>query len=267
MTSKAQIVATLGPASSNTETLLHMAEHQMDVARLNFAWGSFEEKAAQIAVVRDVEKKLQRKILIIADLPGPRIQEGSVHSYEKDIKILTPDDIKRIAFGVEQNVDYFALSFIGSAKDVLDARNAVTNARGTQRLIAKIERKAALDQIEEIISVSDAIMVARGDLGNEIPLEQIPFAQARIIALANKAGKPVITATEMLLTMKDNPRPTRAEVTDVANAILQGSDAIMLSEETSVGKYPVDTITMMEKIALEAEKHITRSFNTLTPLN
>ncbi len=269
--SRAQIVTTLGPASSNDKVFFDMVVHQADVARLNFAWGSYDEKASQIAVVRAAEKKFGRRIPIVADLPGPRVQRADKgdqgHTYQKDIKVLTDIDIDHMRFCIERNVDYFALSFIGSAKDVENARAAVKKLGGRQPLIAKIERKAALDDLEAIVLAADAIMVARGDLGTEIPLEQIPFAQARIIALANGAGKPVITATEMLLTMKDNPRPTRAEVTDVANAILQGSDAVMLSEETSVGKYPVETVAMMERIAVEAEKHAKgRGFNILKPL-
>ena len=266
--SKAQIVTTLGPASSNEKTFAGMVAHQADVARLNFAWGNREEKAAQIAVVRAVEKKLGKRIPIIADLPGPREQQGKNHTYRKGAAVLTQEDIEHMKFGIEKNVDYFALSFIGSAKDVENARSAVKKLGGKQPLIAKIERKESLDDLEAIIKAADAIMVARGDLGNEIPLEQLPFAQMRIIKLSNKAKKPVITATEMLLSMKDNPRPERAEVTDVANAILEGSDAVMLSEETSVGKYPVETVAMMEKIVLEAEKHVKgRKFYVLKPLS
>lgn len=256
MNSKAQIVATIGPASSKEEVFLSMAEHQADIARLNFAWGSHDEKAGQIAVVRSVEKKVGRKILIIADLPGPRAQHDRTHTYNRAIPSLTELDKGHIKFCIEKGVDYFALSFVASADDIEKARTAVKSFGGTQPLIAKIERKDALDNLEEIIAAADAVMVARGDLGNDIPLETLPFAQAHIIALANAAQKPVITATEMMLSMKENPSPTRAEVTDVANAILQGSDAVMLSEETSVGKYPVETVAMMEKIVLEAEKHL-----------
>lgn len=266
MTSKAQIVATLGPASGNTETFFVMVKNQAIAVRLNFAWGNFEEKLVQIDTVRAAEKKFNVRIPIIADLPGPRIQEGKIHGYKKNISVLTDADIERMKFCIEKNVDYFALSFVGSAHDVEVARAVVKKLGGAQKIIAKIERLAALEAIKEIIAVSDAIMIARGDLGSEIPLEQIPFAQAKIIALSNQAGKPVITATEMLLSMKENPRPTRAEVTDVVNAILQGSDAVMLSEETSIGKYPVETVQMMEKIIIEAEKHTQQSRSHLVSL-
>ncbi|HEU5114807.1 MAG TPA: pyruvate kinase [Candidatus Paceibacterota bacterium] len=259
MASKADIVTTLGPASSNTEAFFKMVESGADIARLNFAWGSYEEKAAQIEVVRAAEKRFGKRIPIIADLPGPRTQHVRGHTYTKDIPVTTEMDIEHMKFCVKHGVELIALSFIGSAKDVEGARAALKNVGGTQPLIAKIERKAALDNIEAVIKAADAIMVARGDLVSEIPIETLPFAQKRIIEAANAAKKPVITATEMLLSMKDNPLPTRAEVTDVANAILQGSDAVMLSEETSVGKHPSEAVAMMEKITLEAEKHIARS--------
>jgi pyruvate kinase len=136
---------------------------------------------------------------------------------------------------------------------------------GRQMVIAKIERAIALLSLEQIIAEADAVMIARGDLGNEVPLEQIPFIQDRIIKKARKAGKPVIVATQMLLSMVENLTPSRAEVTDVATAILEGADAVMLSDETAKGKYPVETVIMMEKIIIEAEKHLSGSvtFNQL----
>jgi len=266
MASKAQIVATLGPASSNEKTFFDMVRRQADVARLNFAWGSYEEKSAQIAVVRAAEKEFNRRIPIIADLPGPRMTHDRGHTYDKKVTIPTEVDIEHMKFSIEKKVDFFAVSFVGSADDVENVRAALKKLGGKQKLIAKIERKAALSDLEAIVKASDAIMVARGDLGSEIPLEEIPFVQARIIALSNKAKKPVITATEMLLSMKENPLPTRAEVTDVANAILLGSDAVMLSEETSVGKHPIEAVAMMERIVVESERHIKRNLNTLAPL-
>ncbi|MCX6716193.1 MAG: pyruvate kinase [Candidatus Taylorbacteria bacterium] len=255
--SKAQIVATIGPASSTREILKTMIEHQLDVVRLNFSWADLETRVQQIELVRQLEKECGRKIPIIQDLPGPRVQKGSEHTYDHGaVSIITERDEEFIEFGVLHKMDYIAMSFVGSAEDVNICREIVRKYSGRQRIIAKIERKAALDSIDEIIAVSDAIMVARGDLGNEIPLEKIPFAQAMIIKKCKEAGKPVITATQMLLSMVESPVPTRAEVTDVANAILQGSDAVMLSEETAKGKYPIEVITMMEKIVLEAEKHM-----------
>lgn len=256
-TSKAQIVATVGPVSSRYDILLEMTNHQMDVARLNFSWHDFKTRVEQIDTIRRIEKICGRKIPIIEDLPGPRIQEAVGHTYDREApSALTEQDKKSIEFGAEKGIDYVALSFVGGANDVVLCREAIRRCKGGQLIIAKIERKVAVEAVDEIIAVADAIMVARGDLGNEIPLERIPFVQAEIIQKAKKAGKPVITATQMLLSMVENPTPTRAEVTDVANAILQGSDAVMLSEETAKGKYPVESVAMMEKIVVEAERHM-----------
>ena len=255
--SKAQIVATIGPASSSRETLQAMLEHQLDVVRLNFSWGSLEERIQQISLVRELASGFGRHVPIIQDLPGPRIQEGAEHTYDRNtLSSLTDHDRGFIQFGAEQKLEYVALSFVGGPEDVEAGRAAVKACGGAQRLIAKIERKAALDAIDAIIAAADAVMVARGDLGNEIPLEAIPFAQARIIEKCKAAGKPVITATQMMLSMVESPTPTRAEVSDVANAILEGSDAVMLSEESAQGKYPVEAVKMMERILVEAERHM-----------
>lgn len=257
MNSRAQIVVTIGPACGDEEMLLTLCNRQMDIARLNFSWGDEEKFAHYIKSLRDIEKRIGRHIPIVGDLSGPRIQEVEGHTYDKkSITVLTERDKKFIRFGVDHGVDYFALSFVGSAADVLLCRKAIESCSGRQRIIAKIERAEALANIDAIIEASDAIMIARGDLGNEVPLERIPFVQAEIIAKCKKAGKPVITATQMMLSMVEHPVPTRAEVTDVANAILQGSDAVMLSDETAAGKYPLETVIMMEKIVIEAELHI-----------
>lgn len=167
-------------------------------------------------------------------------------------------------FGVENNLDYISVSFVGSSEDIIDCRNEIHKWGGKQKIIAKIERKSAVENIDKIIEVADAIMIARGDLGNEVPLEKIPFVQDEIIKKCKSAGKPVITTTQMLYSMTDNPSPTRAEATDVVNAVLEGSDAVMLSEETSVGKYPIRAVYVMEHLALEAESHLQNpKFNPL----
>lgn len=256
LSSKAQIIATIGPASADKKIFTELIKHQVDVVRLNFSWGNPEEKEDQIKLTRDTEKELGKKIIIIQDLPGPRVQEKNGHTYaETKETYLTDRDKEYIKFGVTMNIDYAALSFVGSARDIQEGRDFIKKCGGTQKIIAKIERKQAVENLDEIIQASDAIMVARGDLGKEYPLEQIPFVQALIIKKCNKAKKPVITATEMMMSMVHHKIPTRADVTDVAYAILQGTDCVMLSEETARGRYPVETVTMMEKIVLEAERH------------
>ena len=166
---------------------------------------------------------------------------------------LTPKDRDDLRFGLSQEVDYVALSFVRGAGDIATVRRHMGRCGGSAPVIAKIEKHEALDEMGAILEAADGIMVARGDLGVEIPLERIPRVQKDLIRKSREAGKPVITATQMLRSMVDSPRPTRAEVTDVANAILDGTDAVMLSEETAVGRYPVESAVMMARIAREAE--------------
>ncbi|HEY7221986.1 MAG TPA: pyruvate kinase [Candidatus Binatia bacterium] len=170
-----------------------------------------------------------------------------------NIRALTRHDKKDMAFGIAQNVDMIALSFVRDAGDILYARREMKKLGASIPLIAKIEKHEALDHIDSILESVDAIMVARGDLGLEIAQERIPGVQKMIIAKANRLGKPVITATQMLRSMVWNPRPTRAEVADVANAILDGTDALMLSEETAAGDYPLDAVKVMAQVAEETE--------------
>jgi pyruvate kinase len=177
------------------------------------------------------------------NLPGSKLQVDSI----------TKKDRKDIAVGVEEGVDAIALSFVRSAADITAARRAIKEAGGDVPLIAKIEKHEAVENIESIVAAAQGVMVARGDLGVEIELERVPLVQKSIIRICNAVGKPVITATQMLVRMVDNPRPTRAEATDVANAILDGTDAVMLSEETAVGKYPIEAVMMMDRIARGAE--------------
>jgi len=255
--SRAQIVATIGPASENPEILIEMIKHQLDVVRMNFSWADLDIRRRQIKDIRKCAGECGRQIPIIIDLPGPRVQKDKDHAYNSQAtSSITEQDKNFIKFAAEQNVEYVAVSFVGGPHDVKKCREVVNSFGGKQKIIAKIERMVALENLDQIIVEADAIMVARGDLGNEAPLERIPFIQNEIVHATNKAGKPVIVATQMLLSMVENPLPTRAEVTDVANAILQGSDAVMLSEETTIGKYPLDVVKMMERIVVEAEKHI-----------
>ncbi len=170
-----------------------------------------------------------------------------------DVPSLTDKDLTDLAFGIQCGVDYVGLSFVRTAADLHEARRIVEAHGAAVPLVAKIEKHEAVANMDEIIDAADAIMVARGDLGVETPLEKGPLVQKRLIERSNRAGKPVITATQMLRSMVENPRPTRAEVTDVANAVLDGTDAVMLSEETAVGAHPVESVAMMARIAQDAE--------------
>jgi pyruvate kinase len=169
---------------------------------------------------------------------------------------VTAYDLKCLKYGIQAEVDFIAVSFVQQAKDIIKAKKYLTQKRKQISVIAKIERKIAFDNIDSIIDASDAVMVARGDLGIEAELEDVPFLQKEIIRKCNISGKPVITATQMLESMVSSPQPTRAEVTDVANAILDGTDALMLSEETAIGQYPLKTVKMMVNIAAKTEKRL-----------
>ncbi|MEI6296510.1 MAG: pyruvate kinase [bacterium] len=254
--SRSYTVATIGPASGEVETLKKMIAHRMDLARLNFSHGTHETHAKYIAAIREASKLNERYIPIIQDLSGPREKTDDGHQLNKELEsVITDKDKEDLKFGLEQNVDYVALSYVSSGKDVIELRDLMEKYGKVKPIIAKIERPEAIPNLDDIIEKTDAVMVARGDLGNSMPLEQLPFLQAMIVKKCNKAQKPVIVATQMMLSMVNSPTPTRAEVTDVSNAILQGADGVMLSEETTIGKYPVQTVEMMEKIVLEAEKY------------
>jgi len=182
-----------------------------------------------------------------------------------DLPAMTDKDVKDLAFGVRLGVDYIALSFVQRAKDVSLARQAITERGGQIPLIAKLEKAEAINALDEIIKEADGVMVARGDLGVELDPEWVPVLQKTIIQKANTAGIPVIIATQMLESMVHSPRPTRAETSDVANAILDGTDAVMLSAETAVGEYPVEAVTMMDRIARAAESSTPSMFGARGP--
>jgi pyruvate kinase len=177
------------------------------------------------------------------NIPGTKMSMASI----------TESDLCDVQFGLEHDVDWIAASFIRDAQDLFPVTKMIRKSQKPVKLIAKIEKAEAVQDIDNIINCVDGIMVARGDLGVELPLEKVPEIQKSIIKKANKAGKPVITATQMLESMTSNRRPTRAEVTDVANAIFDGTDAVMLSGETAIGEYPVETVQTMSRIAQEAE--------------
>ncbi len=254
---KAQIVATIGLASKEKAMIKEMILNGMDIMRLNFSWGTYEEHGNYIKNVREIEAEVGRPIKIIQDLSGPRMQHEEGHEYDQSsVELITPKDLKDLAFGIESGVDYVAMSYVGNKDDVLKLRAEMEKLGKVLPIIAKIERKIAYENIHEIIEHASGIMIARGDLGNEVPLEQIPFIEKDIITKCKQANKPVIVATQMMLSMTKSPIPTRAEVTDVAYAIGCGADAVMLSEESASGQYPVEAVTMMNKIILESEKYL-----------
>ncbi|MBE9069052.1 pyruvate kinase [Leptolyngbya cf. ectocarpi LEGE 11479] len=207
--------------------------------------------------MRVVSKDMEKRNLNCEVVVGGKLSNSKGVNFPGvylSIKALTDKDRVDLAFGLDQGVDWVALSFVRNPQDVLEIKEIIANAGKRVPVIVKIEKHEAIEQMEAILSLSDGVMVARGDLGVELPAEDVPILQKRLIATANRLGIPVITATQMLDSMVSNPRPTRAEVSDVANAILDGTDAVMLSNETAVGDYPVEAVATMAKIAMRTEK-------------
>ncbi len=220
-----------------------------------------EVKVGGTIMVHDGKKRLQitkikgSEIVCKVVVGGPLGNKKGVNLPDAELTIhaLTAKDKKDLEFGLRNKVDFFALSFVRKAEDIHELRDILKKAKSDARIIAKIETPQALENLDAIVEAADGIMVARGDLAIEIPAEEVPMAQKRMIAACIAAGKPVITATQMLESMIKSPIPTRAEVSDVANAIMDGTDAVMLSEETTLGEYPVEAVKMMTKIALRVE--------------
>ena len=337
---KTKIVCTIGPASESVETLVKLINAGMNVARLNFSHGDFEEHGARIVNIREASKITGKMCAILLDTKGPEIRtnnmkdgivsliagetvrismtevEGTKDKFSStypelindvvvgnhillddgliDLEVteidrenneivtliknsgilknkkgvnlpgiktnfpgITQKDTEDIIFGIENDVDFIAASFVRRASDVLAITEILEKHNATHiQIIPKIENQEGLDNIDEILKVSQGLMVARGDLGVEIPTEEVPIAQKMLIKKCNALGKPVITATQMLDSMQRNPRPTRAEAGDVANAIFDGTDAVMLSGETAAGDYPVEAVTTMATIAIRTEEAI-----------
>ena len=329
---RTKIVATIGPASREPETLKRMVDAGLDVARLNFSHGSREIHAENAERVRAAANAAGRQVAILQDLPGPKLRIGALEDGIAELKpgeklmlrcgsddvgngqsmsvtwgglagAVDPDDVVYLAdgairlrvtdvsqnngeivtavevggtvasrqglnipgstrglpavpeedlemlrFGESINVDLVALSFVRTAEDVTSVRKHTRLP-----LIAKIEKPQAVDAAEEIIRAADCVMVARGDLGIELPIEDVPIVQKQLLRVAGRLARPSITATQMLDSMVNSSRPTRAEVADVANAILDGTDAVMLSQETAVGQYPCEAVEMMASIAERTE--------------
>ena len=335
---KTKIVCTIGPASDSPAVLEKMIHAGMNVARLNFSHGDFESHADTIQKIRAASRAAEKRVAIMADLPGPKMRIGEFEEEPIELEsddpfTLTTEDIignqsrvsvsfsrlpkavkpgdtlflndgliqlsvenamgndvnckvlvggelrsrkglnlpdidlgisaftdrdhQCLKFALENGVDAVSQSFVETSQDIMAVRKAATGLGHDPFIIAKLERITARNYLDEILEAADGIMIARGDLGVEIPIEKIAIAQKRIMEKANLAGKPVITATQMLESMTHNRRPTRAEATDVANAILDGTDCIMLSGESAMGDYPVDATAMLAKIAAAIEPHRT----------
>ncbi len=328
---KVRILATLGPASSSREMIGKLMAAGADAFRINMSHGGHDDKAAIIAIIRDLEKERKRPSTILVDLQGPKLRVGdfvggratlnrgdrfildrdealgdatrvelphpelfrvaedgmrlliddgklvlrvvkgdqtrletevvvggtisnhkgvNVPDVVVPIPALTDKDRADLTFALEHNADWIALSFVQRPEDVAEGRRIIA---GRAALLAKIEKPAALHRLDEILELADAVMVARGDLGVEVPPEQVPPLQKQIVAAARRLGRPVVVATQMLESMITAPTPTRAEVSDVATAVYDGADAVMLSAESAAGAYPEESVAMMDRIACSVE--------------
>ncbi|MCX7919612.1 MAG: pyruvate kinase [bacterium] len=334
---RTKIVCTIGPASEKRDILRQMIQSGMNVARLNFSHGTQAEHLSRLQSIRQIAQELDIPIPIIADLCGPKLRIGKIHtpvelnsgasfiltseriegdrnrvsisyptlpeyihindrillddgnielevtkvtkteihckvihggilSSNKGLSVvsdtisipaITEKDKSDLSFAIQHQVDYIALSFVQSIEDIKQLKDLILAQNADVPIIAKIEKPNAVKNIDSILEIADGIMVARGDLGIEMPFQEVPIIQKTIIQKCNMRAKPVITATQMLESMVHKPRPTRAEVTDIANAILDGTDAVMLSGETAVGEYPVECVRTMAEIAQRTEKSLT----------
>ncbi|MFY9417011.1 MAG: pyruvate kinase, partial [bacterium] len=241
-------------------------EVEGDAERVTVQYAGFPSDIKEGDIVLLNDGLLQLEVLAVQGRDVKcRVINGGVLSDRKKINLphsrvklppLSEKDRQDIRFGVEQGVDYIAASFIRRADDILAIKHYLEEMGADIPIIAKIENPEGVENVDAIIRMADGLMVARGDLGVELPAEDVPLLQKMMIRKCNEAGKPVITATQMLESMVENPRPTRAEASDVANAILDGSDAVMLSAETAMGAYPVEAVATMDRIARRAEEAI-----------
>ncbi|NGF56205.1 pyruvate kinase [Parapedobacter sp. SGR-10] len=332
---RTKIVATLGPASADKETLSRMIAKGVDVCRLNFSHGSQDDHLKVIETINIINDEYGYNVGILADLQGPKIRIGKMkeggailvngstiemttqeligdenriyityENFPNDVKeneiillddgklqlrvlstnhkdsvicevvhggvltsrkgvnlpntkvsipSLTEEDLDNLNFALDHGADWIAMSFVRSAEDIIQGKQVIAAKGSHAKIIAKIEKPEAIDNIDAIIEATDAIMVARGDLGVEMPMEEVPGLQKTIVQKCRNLSKPVIIATQMLESMITTPRPTRAEVNDVANSVLDGADAVMLSGETSVGEFPEIVIETMAKVITHVE--------------
>ncbi|MCK5475306.1 MAG: hypothetical protein KAI71_01840 [Candidatus Pacebacteria bacterium] len=233
-TRKTKIIATIGPASESSVVLSKLIQAGVDIFRFNLKYSTIKKHSQTIDLIRKSASKQNKSVQILIDLPDFSFSEG-------------------INLAVDKKVEYIAISYLKCADEIISFKQKAREVKLSANIVAKIETKGALNYFTEILDETDSVMVARGDLGESIPIEKVPFAQKEIILSCKKADKMVIVATEMLLSMTSDEEPTRAEVSDVANAVLEGADAVMLSEETSIGKNPVQAVEIMSKIIYEAE--------------
>lgn len=231
---KTKIVATIGPASGRADIVKKLIQSGVDIFRLNLKHNTLDSHAQNIDVIKKEAKKLGKKVCILLDLPHPSFSDAN--------KLV-----------LDTKPEYIALSHVKKESDVIEFKNFCKENKISANIIAKIETRESLRQFDKILNKTDSLMIARGDLGRTIPIEQVPFVQKEIVLSCNKSKKMVIVATEMLLSMISNKQPTRAEASDVANAVLEGGDAVMLSEETAIGENPVEAVMIMNKILVEAE--------------
>lgn len=253
-----EIILTCGPKTDNKIPVQYKGLYK-DVKKGSLLL--IDDGMIELTVIRKSKKDIHCKVLnsgLIKANKGINVPNATI-----SISPITAKDKKDLKFGLTQKIDYVAMSFVKEAKDIHNLRKLI----GTHnvKIIAKVERKEAVDNLEEIIEASDALMVARGDLAMEIGPEKVPVVQKEMIRLCNLAGKPVITATQMLASMVSNPTPTRAEVSDVANSIYDHSDGILLSNETAVGNYPVKAVQMFAKVATEVEEQL-KKYDNLLPV-
>ena len=339
---KSKIVATVGPASRDKETLKQLVKAGANVFRLNFSHGTHEDHLKVINLVREINEEMGTHIALLQDLQGPKIRtqliendevqlkaeqsltittkdlvgndqiistsyqgltsdvaagesilidDGKIELIVEDVKgdevktkvihggplksrkginlphsnvsapSLTEKDKEDLEFGLKHKVDWVALSFVRTAKDIVDLKRKIADAGVHTKVIAKIEKPEALNNIDDIIEATDGVMVARGDLGVEILMEDVPVWQKKIVEKCNRCAKPVIIATQMMESMIENPRPTRAETNDVANAVLDGADALMLSAESASGKYPVMAVESMARTIRAVESNNESIYN------
>ncbi len=231
---KTKIIATIGPASEKFSILSELIQAGVDIFRFNLKHNTIESHKQIIKNVRKAALEQGSSVQILIDLPNPTFSAG-------------------INLAMEEKVEYVALSYLKQADEVLKFKKEAKKVELSADIIAKIETKESLRHFLEILKETHTIMVARGDLGRSIPIEKVPFTQKEIVLACRKTNKMVIIATEMLLSMTSKNEPTRAEVSDVANAVLEGCNAVMLSEETAIGKNPVKAVKIMDKIIREAE--------------